>query len=281
MAHPKKIYIEKSSGKVDLFDESKLLRSLMRAGATVSGAKKVVKQLRGRLFDGATTHQIYEWAFDLLKESDASTATRYNLKNSIMELGPSGFPFEQFVAALLREEGYSTRVSVILEGKCVKHEVDVVAEKNGEMHLIECKYHNLQGTLCDVKIPLYIKSRFDDVLEVLVLNNKIKRNKVVGHIYTNTGFTSDAISYASCIGIGLTGWNFEEDNSLRYRLDQLRLYPVTVLTSLNKSDKLRLIEKGVVLCKEILKNPECLESAGIRLSRRVAAISEVEALCRH
>ena len=149
------------------------------------------------------------------------------------------------------------------------------------MLIIECKYHNLQGTLCDVKIPLYIKSRFDDVLEPLLKKEKMQGKNIQGHIYTNTGFTSDASNYAQCSGLQLTGWNFEGEKSLRARLDLLRLYPITVLSSLNKADKMRLIEKGIVLCKEILKNPEVLETAGVRISRRETTLSEIEALCHH
>ena len=275
------LHIKKSSGELVPFDEYKLINSLRRSGASPDVVKQIVTLVQKDLYEGITTRKIFQLAARRLKALSRHTAGRYNLKNGIMELGPSGFPFEQFVAALLREEGYSTRVSVILHGKCVKHEIDVIAEKNNELLLLECKYHNLQGTQCDVKIPLYIKSRFDDVLEPLLKNEKMKGKRIQGQIYTNTGFTSDAITYAQCAGLNLIGWNFDEENSLRTRLDQLRLYPITVLTSLNKADKIRLIEKGIVLCKEILKNPEVLVANGVRLSKRDAVLSEIEALCHH
>jgi hypothetical protein len=80
-----------------------------------------------------------------------------------MELGPSGFPFEKYVAEILKYQGYRVEVGVIVEGFCVKHEVDIIAEKEAKHFMIECKFHNQPGTFCDVKIPLYINSRFLDI----------------------------------------------------------------------------------------------------------------------
>jgi len=279
MRKGRRIYIEKASGTVDLFDETKLQKSLIRAGASLDVSRKVIKKVRPLLFDGVSTQQIYRWALDLLKENDSHTAARYNLKNGIMELGPSGFPFEQFIAALLREEGYSTSVSVTLLGDCISHEIDVIAERNREVHLIECKYHNLQGTLCDVKVPLYIHSRFNDIKKGVSIRFNVPEDKIFGHIYTNTGFTADAIKYGHCVGLGLFGWNHPDQGSLSQRLDQSQLYPITVLNSLNSAEKRRAIEKGIVLCKDIVTKESIFDSIGIRLSRRNLAKDEVKSLC--
>lgn len=62
-----------------------------------------------------------------------------------MELGPSGFPFEKFISEILKFQGFAVQVGVIVEGHCVKHEIDVVAEKGEEHFMIECKFHNTQG----------------------------------------------------------------------------------------------------------------------------------------
>ena len=51
----------------------------------------------------------------------------------------------------------------IVKGHCVNHEIDVIAEKEDYRFMIECKFRNLPGTNCDVKIPLYIQARFKDV----------------------------------------------------------------------------------------------------------------------
>ncbi|MGS0527278.1 hypothetical protein ACU8V7_21050 [Zobellia nedashkovskayae] len=44
-------------------------------------------------------------------------------------MGPTGFPFERFIGALLTYSGYETKVGIVMDGICVTHEIDVVAEK--------------------------------------------------------------------------------------------------------------------------------------------------------
>ena len=46
-----------------------------------------------------------------------------------MDLGPTGYPFEDYVAEILKTEGYQTQVRQVLEGNCVSHEIDVIAQK--------------------------------------------------------------------------------------------------------------------------------------------------------
>ena len=48
--------------------------------------------------DGMTTHMIYQWVYNYLREHTDSLAARYKLKKAFMELGPSGYPFEQLVS---------------------------------------------------------------------------------------------------------------------------------------------------------------------------------------
>ena len=45
------------------------------------------------------------------------------------------------------------------------HEVDVIAEKDNQHFMIECKFHNDSSRNCNVKIPLYTQSRFLDILK--------------------------------------------------------------------------------------------------------------------
>ncbi|RZK62264.1 MAG: ATPase, partial [Pedobacter sp.] len=124
-----------------------------------------------------------------------------------MELGPSGYPFEKYFAAILQHIGYSLRTGVILQGACVKHEVDVIAEKENQHEMVECKFHQQQGTFCDVKIPLYIHARFKDV-EAGFTDRSPKNNTLhQGWVVTNTRFTTDAIHYGTCAGLKLIGWN--------------------------------------------------------------------------
>src|SRR5688572_22822137 len=116
------IYITKASGQQDEFSEEKIRKSLRRSGATEKDIDRIVTEVKAKLYNGITTKHIYRIAFGLLRKSARPVAARYHLKSAIMELGPSGFPFEKFFAELLNHQGYSTKTDQLEQGKCVTHE---------------------------------------------------------------------------------------------------------------------------------------------------------------
>jgi len=160
---PKQFYITKASGESVKFSEHKLISSLQRSGASKEQIASILNAIRNKLFEGISTKQIYKIAFNMLKENSKHIASKYHLKRAIMELGPSGYPFEHFIGEIFSYQGFSVKVGIIVKGQCVQHEIDVIAEKGNQLLMVECKYHNQQGIFCDVKIPLYINSRFIDV----------------------------------------------------------------------------------------------------------------------
>lgn len=274
-----KIEIIKHSGEKQIYDENKLYRSLSKTNASESIKSKILDEVRNRLKNGMTTKEIYQMAFKILKSKSRVNASRYKLKRAIMELGPSGYPFENFVGKILKYEGYQTEVGVIVQGHCVTHEVDVIALKDNEHLMIECKYHNTQNQNCDVKIPLYIQSRFKDV-EAEWKNEKGHSSKIhYGCIYTNTRFSKDALQYGECAGLKLTSWDYPKDNCLKYRIDKLGLHPLTSLMSLSKAEKTMLLNKDIVLCREIHQNPEILNEIGISKIRQKRILVDSKILC--
>lgn len=198
-----------------------------------------------------------------------------------MELGPSGFPFEKYFAAILQHMGYSVQTGVILQGACVKHEVDVIAEKENQHEMVECKFHQQQGTFCNVKTPLYIHSRFKDV--EAGFDNSSSKNKTLhqGWVVTNTRFTTDAIQYGTCAGLKLMGWNYPYGNSLNDLIDKTGLYPLTALTSITKKEKQTLLRHDIVLCKEIINKPGILKQVAIAQTKHKAILQEAEELCKN
>ena len=148
-------YVRKSDGGLVAFSEKKLRRSLTRSGATDETADGIIASLRPRLYPGISTREIYDQAFGMLKDMMRPAAARYHLKRAILELGPSGFPFEQFIGELFRRRGYTVQTNQFITGHCVRHEVDVLATTAGEKNFIECKYHQA-GIKCDVKVALYV-----------------------------------------------------------------------------------------------------------------------------
>jgi len=274
------INITKASGEKVPFDIGKLKQSLLRSGATPEQIEEVISKVNEELVEGMSTRKIYKTAFRLLRRASDTVAARYKLKQAIMELGPSGFPFEQFIAELLKNKGYQTQVGKIVQGNCVTHEIDVIAEKGEHHFMIECKFHNRQGDVCDVKIPLYIYSRFLDVEKKWKLVEGHTEKFHQGWLITNTRFSTDALQYGKCMGMQLVGWDYPNNNGLRNWIDSSGLHPITCINTLTKKEKQALLDKKIVLCKMIDHNHSILERVGVKPPRLQRVIDECAALCQ-
>ena len=275
----KSILVKKSSGEYEEFRIDKLINSLKRSQASDSLVQQIVEQVESQLYDGITTKTIYQMAFKMLKNKARVNASKYKLKKAIMELGPSGFPFEKFVGKILEMEGFSTNVGVIVQGNCVQHEVDVIAQKGDKHYMIECKYHSDQGRFCNVKIPLYIHSRFLDVEKQWEQQKGHEAKLHKGGVYTNTRFTTDAIQYGKCVGMLMTSWDYPRGNGLKDRIDKWGLHPLTALTTITKAEKTKLLDEGIVLCKELHESPKLLEKIGIDIKRHKKILEDSKKLC--
>jgi Holliday junction resolvase-like predicted endonuclease len=276
----KSVLIKKYSGEYQAFDVNKLINSLRRSNADEEIIQNIAFKVQEQLEEGMTTQKIYKLAFKMLKNKSSVSASKYTLKKALMKLGPSGFPFEKLVGKLLEHEGFATKVGVIVQGKCVQHEIDVIAQKDDNHFMIECKYHSSQDRFCNIKIPLYIQSRFLDVESQWKQQNGHKAKIHKGCLYTNTRFTSDAIKYGKCVGLLLTSWDYPNGNGLKERIDKSGLHPLTTLTSLRVTEKTMLLDKGIVLCKELHENPELLDQIGINTKRQKKILEDSKALCK-
>ncbi len=271
--------IIKSSGQKVKFSLQKLRNSLKRSGANETTIDQILDTVRDELYQGISTKEIYNRAFALLKKKKSVFASKYKLKKAIYELGPTGFPFERFVAAILQYSGYKVGIGQIINGKCVSHEVDVVARKNSSYIVIECKFHGEEGRNCNVKIPLYIHSRFQDIVTFFRDQNKKEMIPDQGWVVTNTRFTKDAIAYGDCAGLYLLSWDYPRDNGLKDRIDRLRLYPITVSTLLTNREKQFLLSRDVVLCKQLIDDVFYLDHLGISERRKERIMDEIKLLC--
>tara|TARA_A100000171_G_C2140425_1_gene155136 strand:- start:8470 stop:9306 length:837 start_codon:yes stop_codon:yes gene_type:complete len=268
--------IIKSSGdKVD-FSISKLRNSLYRSGADEATVDNIINVVRDELYQGISTKEIYNRAFAMLKKSKSIYASKYKLKKAIYELGPTGFPFENFIGALLEYSGYQVEVGKIMQGKCVSHEVDVIASKNGQHIVAECKFHSEKTTTCNVKIPLYINSRYRDIVEQYKNTSKCPNE---GWVVTNTRFTADALTYGKCVGLHLLSWDYPKENGLKDRIDRLGLYPITVSTLLTNREKQFLLSRDIVLCRQLANDVFYLDHLGISENRKSKILSEISMLC--
>mgnify|MGYP003667786610 CR=1 FL=1 len=267
--------IIKSSGKKVKFSISKLKSSLRNSGADEKTVHEIVNTVRDELYHGISTKEIYNRAFKLLKKKKSVFASKYKLKRAIFELGPTGFPFERFVGAILNYSGYQVEVGKVINGKCVTHEVDIIARKNGEHIVGECKFHSEYGKKCNVKVPLYIFSRYQDILAYY---NEKGKSPNQGWVITNTRFTKDAITYGECVGLTMLSWDYPEKNSLKHRIDRLGLYPITVSTLLTNREKQFLLSRDIVLCRQLLNDVFYLDHLGISEYRKKRILNEIQLL---
>ncbi len=272
-------YIRKISGEKELFDIRKFRRSLKRAGADQRTISRLVRQLE-KMPAMRNTKEIYAWALSQLEKESPPLAARYNLKHALLGLGPAGMPFEHFIAQLFEAQGYKTKVGSIIPGFCIDHEVDVVASKKDKHFMIECKFHNRQKLKSDVKVPLYIKSRFDDVEKAWDNDPQHGHEFHKAWIATNTKFTSMATEYAECTNITLLSWNYPAQGNLPDLIHKYDLHPITALTSLNRQQKKEFIKDGFVLCRDAHKHKDLLKRMGFTPRKIEKLVSEAQEVCK-
>lgn len=276
----KQITIKKSSGDLEPFSSRKLKDSLRNCEVSNNEIDSIISQVTPELYDGISSEEVHNKVFPILKKYHEISASKYSLKRGIFELGPTGFPFERLIAALLVEKGYQTKVSVVLNGKCVTHEIDVLAEKDGNTYAIECKFHSDPRGVSNVKVPLYINSRFLDVQQQWNSDTLKTTHLKQGWLVTNTRFTIDAINYGKCIGLTLLSWDYPKNNGMKANIDAYGLYPITVLTTLTKKEKNQLIAKNIILVKELVKEPYHLKKMELSPGKINKILLEAGQLCR-
>ncbi len=275
------IEIKKASGEKVKFSLQKLRASLRHTGADNITIEKVINSVRDELYQGISTTEIYNRVFALLKNKKSHFASKYKLKKAIYELGPTGFPFERFVSTILKYSGYDTEVGKIVQGQCIKHEVDVMAHKKNKTTIIECKFHSEQGNNCNVKVPLYINSRYQDLKMHWNANKKNGAKLTQGWVVTNTRFTKDAIQYGKCIDLYLLSWDYPTGNALKNRIDRLGLYPITVSTLLTAKEKNYLLQRNIVLCRELVDESFYLDYLSVSEIRKEKILKELKQLCNN
>ena len=271
--------VVKHSGDVVDFEKVKLENSLLKAGADKHVVEDILKKIETHLFDGMTTKQIYKLAFDRLKDSSTAEAARYNLRASLELLGPAGFYFEKYISHLFGKLGYDTKINLNLHGKCILHEVDLVVRKNDRLTMIECKFHANREIVSDVKVPMYILSRFNDLkdLEHDIFGDRDYITSCM--IATNNRFSEDAIQFAECSGVDLLSWSYPKENNLKGLIGKTGLYPVTCLTTLSLDEKEQLLSQEIIIANQLKTNDDGLKLIGLGPKRIKNIMKEVSELC--
>lgn len=272
------VSVTKADGSQERFKVSKLKDSLERAGATKLEIDDIIVKINDILHDGLATQEIYRIAFELLRGSEQPIAARYSLRRALFGLGPTGFPFEDFLARLFAAEGYETKTRLILPGKCVPHEIDIAAYKKEDSFVAEAKFHARPGVKSDLQVVMYSYARLLDLKDVRICNGDNCGIKEL-YVVTNTKFTTTAERYATCVGVKLLSWNFPHKDNLHDRIQKAGLYPITVLQSISQTQKRALIERGAIVCTDIINKPHLLRHLHISPKRIEAVLQEAGSLC--
>jgi hypothetical protein len=238
----KKIIITKANGEKAVFDARKVESTCIRAGASSDLAKRIAYQVYSKIRRGAPTREIYRMVLGFLAQENIVAKHRYRLKESIMRLGPAGFPFEIYVGRILEKFGYKVKsIGSELQGRCVRHEIDLFLESNGQRWIVECKYHNMPGRYTGLKDSLYTHARFLD------LEGKVDAEMLV----CNTKVSSDVITYALCVGQKVLSWRYPAQMGLEKMIEQKKLYPIIIVMPTKRELKL-FLENNLMVAKDLL-----------------------------
>lgn len=265
--------IKKSSGSLEPFSSKKLYSSIARTGLNSKLSKNIVDQIVSKVQTDSSTKEIYKHAIKLIKRKSTVAASRYSLKKSLLNLGPTGYEFEKYIAKYFEAIGFKTSVGIICQGKFVTHEVDVIASTEDKLYFTECKFHNNSGRKNDIKVALYVKARWDDLRQ-----GKNGKNLDGYYLVSNTAFTKDAITYSCGVGLKLLGVNAPEKESLLDEIKALKLYPITSLIKLKKIYLNVLLSKGIILCSELLHQKKLLLKIGMSENEIIQLYSEINSL---
>lgn len=240
----RRYYVLKSDGRSVPFNFGKVKATCIRAGASNKLATHVAKKISGRIYHGISTRQIYRMVLEELAIDNQNViGHRYRLKESIMQMGPAGFSFENYVSTILAACGFNVKSRRLkIQGTCVTHEIDIVATSdNKNKYMIECKFHNSSGIYTGIKEALYTHARFLD------LKGRFDKEMLV----CNTKMSIDAITYGKCVGQEILSWRYPDGKGLEKIIEGRGLYPITIL-GLSKKELLNLSENNIMLAKSLL-----------------------------
>lgn len=265
----------KADGTTEYFKEEKLRRSLRRAGANNTEIQDILTAVYERLYDGIRTQEIYRFAFERLRKTGIGAATRYSLRRALFGLGPTGFPFERFLARLMTAEGYTSVTGVTLPGRCVDHEIDLACYSDTHSFVAEAKFHSRPGVKTDLQVAMYSYARLLDLEKVKICNEDYCGVSEFWLI-TNTKFTSTAEKYAECNGLKLLSWDYPKRDNLHDRIQRAGIYPITTMSSLSHTQIASLIARDILLCRELIATPEVLRHLHIPTKKQSKIVAEAK-----
>jgi hypothetical protein len=272
-------YVINLRGEKELFSLAKVLRSAQRAGAPKEFAQKVALEIEKSIYPGIKTKEIFDKVNKLLKKEDKKSSLRFSLKEAMRRLGPSGFPFENYICDVFSAHGYEVFLNKKITGKFAVHEIDFLAKKNQILYIGECKYRIFPGERIDLPILLAFYAKFLDLKNGnyfdLPKNMELKPIMV-----TNAKFSSQAIRYANGMGIELLGWRYPFNGGLESMIEGEQVYPITILPSFKGYLIEPCSQAKLMLAKDVLEDSpdKIAEMIGIEKNKILPLVNEAKTL---
>lgn len=244
------VFVTKVDGTRQLFEREKVVRTCLRLHCTREDAERVADRIESKLYDGITTREILRMIYRYSVECRPQVKYEVDLRKAISLLRPKP-DFEQYVIKLLTEYGYNVSGPQIVRGRCVEHEIDAIARKGDETIYVEVKHHLWPHTYTGMGIFLEARATFEDLAGGYETGyNQIPFNKAM--VVCNTKLSDHARRYANCAGIDHICWKSPKDNSLEKLIEDKRLYPVTIMKTLDSRTQAKLGDAGILLLQELI-----------------------------
>jgi HJR/Mrr/RecB family endonuclease len=245
------VFVTKADGSTQLFDKAKVVKTCLRIGADRQIAVQIADEVDSLVYDGIPTHKVLQITLKLLREHKPTIRHFLDLKKglSVMNSKPE---FEKFVQILLIHHGFEVGPSQIIKGKCIGHEVDAVAKKDGITYFVEAKHHSNYHTPTGLDESRIARAVLEDAAEGFLRgksNLKIDRAMIV----TNTRYSEHAKRYGKCRNILQIGWNSPKKFSLQSMIEQKKVYPISCIRGLSNQTRIKLVNSGVVLIKQLVE----------------------------
>lgn len=245
-------------------------------GATPAAAEAIADEVEAKIYDGIETRKVLQMVYKLLKKHKPSVKHQIDLRKALSLLG-SAPDFERFIQLLLKEHGYKVIPNQIVRGRCVEHEVDAIATKNGKTCLVEVKHHSRPHTRTNLDVSRISRAVFEDVTEGYELGlNSLKVDYAM--IVCNTKMTEHAKRYAECRGIRHIGWSSPPNHDLQTMIEEKQAYPITFIKGLNAANRRMLTSNGIILLKQLTEtNPKKLRrQTGISSGKLESILASAE-----
>ena len=248
MQKVKNVHVIKADGRRERFQPDKIINTCLRAGLERDQAEEVLKKVVKKAYDNISTQALYKIVLEELRATEPTSSYFYSMRDAIANLDSESF--ELYAKKILEAYGYECKWNVLIHGACVEHQVDIIAEREHEIMLVECKRHYNPHRFSGLNVALQVHARMEDINDGF----ELKKNKIRftnAWVFTNTKFSDHAIAYSQCKNMRMTGWKYPEKASLEDMVNNKRLLPVTVL-DMPADAKRSLLAKRIITVQDFL-----------------------------